>query len=570
MDKYVFILTSLFFASPLFAQQKDYTNDQIDSIFKMTTQAQMPQEMDIFESDTTEIEVFTSTNTSVNTKSAQRAIEKEMFASATESALQSFYRNTHLKNGYIDQKTLMDSIENYHNFETYLQVNNDLDNFLEKGKSDPEIVEKYNLAGIKQNSNLLKSHINDMIAERYSFYGFTNTSKQAIKSIHAYHDNDFFMFSKKNQDRDYTGGFRFEVTTDYLKMRAITFALNYDKILSYQSFFVGGEGYTPYIRFDTTDLKQAQVPFQFNEEGSYFDDTSVDTISNYLQAKQEKTDRPFASYQYIGRAKYRLHYRGHIRSKSYFKIGYIGKSLGRDIQAILHRDFLSKSLRVLNWDRQIANGGRLSFNIEHAFDFMLLSKGNTIFNSKKVDPTFQDCGYAHLYLPVEGSIGFANTHFGFGLGFATQYFIRTSGISDISYSFKPLREYTTRFSNDKLLGQYLARLIRHSNLHVELKTRRVIHNSMLHGFGWRKKLEVDRLDDEAFTPYFLTKDETSNWLHMLKVGVNFRLKKMSIYYHQTRFLNKEFEKGDNLNAAQKPYSTSAFYGWGRIGVNVIL
>lgn len=558
------LLAILLSTGKLISQVEQYTNSEIDSIFKTVSQFLEPNaiELDTFH--------YTKDTIGLKKKEKERILKEEILEDGKQNALFTIYKKTNLKNGYIDKNILADSIENYHNFDTYLLVNDDLDNFLEQGKSDPHLVDKYNLAGIKQNSLILKKHINDMIAERYSFYGFTNTSKQAIKSINVYHDNDYFMFSEKNKDRDYTGGFRFEITTDYLKMRAIKFAFNYDKILSYQSFFVGGEGYTPYIRFDTTALKADGVPFRFNEEQSYFDDYSVDTISNYLQVKQEKTDRPFASYQYIGRAKYRLHYRGHIRSKSYFKLGYIGKSLGRDIQAILHRDFLSKSLRVLNWDRQIANGGRLTFNIEHKFDFMLFSKGNTVFNSKKVDPTFQDCGYAHFYIPVEAAIGFANTHYGFGLGFATQYFIRTSGLNDISYSFKPIRDYDTKFKRYKYIGQYFSRLARHTNFFLELKSRHVIHNSMLHGFGWRKKLEVDRLDDEAFTPYWLTKDQTNNLLHMLNIGLNFRLKKMSIYYHQTRFLNKEFEKLENITGDQSNYTTPKFYGWGRLGVNVIL
>ncbi len=493
-----------------------------------------------------------------------------------DQLLDSFYEDIGIFDPDISQGELLDNIENYKNVELFIRAIKDLDQRTRELWEYNADFGDINYSALVENVETFKDYFNVLIREKYSFYGVTNTSKKAIKSVHAYHDNDVFM-GPKNKDRDYTGGFRFEFTTDFLKLRLIKYAFAYDRILSYQSFFIGGEGYTPYIRYSTDQLEAENISFSFNETGTFFDADSERRVSKHMTSQQEISDRPFASFQYLGRGKYRMHYLGYFRSQSLFKIGYIGQNVGENIQAVLHQDFTSKSIRVLNWDRQIGNGGRLALNVYHDFDLMLFSKSPTLFNEKKDQFKAMNEGKGladdfHVYIPMEFAAGFVHTHIGAGIGIRSQSFLQTSGLDDVSYSYRGLSDYYygNRFFN------WLSQVWRHSNVFAEYKCRHVIHNSMLEGFGFAGPLDDDILDDEAITVYALSEQDIAPWLHMLDFGINVRIKKMSLFYKQTRLVNREFEVKELMeheyidDFVPGNFQTERWYGWGTVGFNILL
>ncbi|AXE16929.1 hypothetical protein DR864_03870 [Runella rosea] len=414
------------------------------------------------------------------------------------------------------------------------------------------------LNGLLKNLDIVKKHMNLLLENQFIFYRYTPTSKQFVKSIHLFHDNDFLLFSKMNEDRNYTGGFRFEFTTDYFKMRLFR-PLNKNNILSYQSILLGGEGYTPYIRFKEDEVENAMgIRLVVNQNTGYFDQASQDSIIKYMRARQTQTDRPFASFQYIARGKYRLNYHGHWRSKSFFKIGTIGGNIGRNLQAAIHQDLTQGSIKVLNWEDQIANGGRLAFNIDHHFDLMLFSSESTVFEKDKYLresnrskwPTF-----LNVYAPLEVHTGTELDALGAGLGLSNRNFKEKSGTNDLKI-------------DDNRSQPMLQRWYNNFSASSEIRYRYVLHNTMLEGLGWGKTWQDDIYDDEAPTKYTLRKNEVNRHLWTWDVFAGFRFNKVSIYYMRTMILNKEFKK--MILNAETPDSAGKPYGWGRIGFNFLL
>jgi hypothetical protein len=108
---------------------------------------------------------------------------------------------------------------------------------------DPEINTKDTyLGGLIRNLRVLEGHMKHILDYYYCQYKNINTSDQVIKGVYIEIDNDLFAYN--NKDMNYTGGGRFEISTDYLKMQLLPF-LNKEKILSYQGVFIGFKAYTP-------------------------------------------------------------------------------------------------------------------------------------------------------------------------------------------------------------------------------------------------------------------------------------------------------------------------------------
>lgn len=457
-----------------------------------------------------------------------------------------------LKDDKINRDRLLDSLEEIINYETLFSLRNRFTKYLDSIESNslamnPRSIYKYGLA---ENLNQLDFHMAQIMKKSYLLYDYHKTSKRFFKSIHIYHDNDFFMLSEKNMDRDYTGGFRFELTTDQLKLRVLKNYFTRDDVLTYQSFFIGGEGYTPYIRFTEDELDGKNIPYEIKD--GFFTEMSLDTITSYLTNNQELSDRPFASFQYLGRGKYRMQLKGKWRSTSLVKIGFVGKKVGENIQALLHRDITKNSQRVLNWDRQIAQGGRLAINVDHKIDFMLLSKQSNYLRENGFEkfPSF-----INIYFPFHLSFGTVHTYYStLGIGITTQPFNQTSG-----HGGTVLKKINRAEGLD-----YLKSLLHNTNLFIEYNRRTVMKNTLLTGFG-----ADDPLDDEANTIYNLEKDDISNHIHFLNVGLHIRLERLTIYYKQTRLMNKEFSKRDISNPNTN-FQTPNWYGWGTVGFNVYI
>ncbi len=414
----------------------------------------------------------------------------------------------------------------------------------------------------------INNRLTELISRSYHMYAHRDMVVHPIHSLHIYHDNDVFNLFTENLDRDYTGGFRIELTTDRLKIPILRLRDGF-KWLSYQSIFIGGEGYTPMAQITREELQAANVFFETNPNTGFLSDASLDSVSMYLQGFQESTDRPYASFQYFGRGKYRIHYRGKFRATNLTKIGFIGRNLAQDIQARIHQDVVANSPQILNWDRQIANGGRLAANVEGTIDMQLVSAHSAIFG-EKFRSKLPAC--LNLYIPMEYAAGTVATYFGIGLAYTTQNFLRMNAFNDLSYdqAFVHLDRPTKSAPWCEKFCYGVRRIARHTNFTATVMARRVIHNAMLEGLGFRRPFEVDQLDSEAGSVYTLNEDQVTKNLFRANLKVNVRLKSMSLYFGQTLLLNREFVVNPDLLASAGNFQTPKIYGWGTIGANFYL
>ncbi|HAP59180.1 MAG TPA: hypothetical protein DCR93_06625 [Cytophagales bacterium] len=415
------------------------------------------------------------------------------------------------------------------------------------------------IRNLQEKLDLVDDYINMVSEINYVQYRPQQSGDTWLKSIHVYHENDIFFFPGRNLDRDYTGGFRFEFMTDQFKMRLFKNWGNTPRTLSYQSILLGGEGYTPYIRFTKEELEDRGVLYAIDSATMFFTDPSLDSIQNHMRANQRYTDRLFASFQYLARGKYRIWDNGLARMQSFFKFGIVGGQVGKDIQSVIHQDFDSDAQRVLNWEDQIGSGGRFALNVEHKLDLALLaSQDLSVFGSNPKAKNFLERlpTDLNIYAPFEVAFGTVNTHVGTGIGIMNKSFREVSGTNVpqlvVDRTFCPSR-----------------RIWESSTVGLEYNYRYVIHNSMLEGVGFTEPFEDDLLDDEAVTVYRLDEQHVTRHLHRLTLHLAYRVDKISIFYHQTRFLNKEFEVKDRTPLYEE-FATPDFYGYGRIGLNFLL
>lgn len=352
---------------------------------------------------------------------------------------------------------------------------------------------------LQSHLKLLQQHIEYLGSKEYCQYNDIEMSNKVLKSVNILHDND--VFAPGNQDKNYTGGFLLEFTTDYFKMRLFPF-INGNRVVQYQGLILGGEGYTSILRNVDTAIKNV----------------GYDTL-----------DRPWASFIYIGRTKYRQHFRLPIRSKSSFRIGCIGCGGALTIQSTLHDDLTVTSEDPYGWDKQIASGGRLAFQIDHRIEMSIFENNNFILNYGNYK---RKRGWTNnVYSLVDLNFGNRLTAMGVGFGFSSLDFKSVSGNNDIG--------------------------INHNFwVKTELRYQYVIHNTMLEGFGITKPYASNQVDVENIDAYFLQEDEVNRNLFYWNLFIGYRFKKTTIYYQLTAH-NKEYFKEKAEDA----------YAWGTIGLN---
>ena len=459
----------------------------------------------------------------------------------------------------------------------------------------------------QKNLKLVANRLDEVISNKYSQYKYSTSSNQLIKGISFYHDNDIIamnLFDKLypnktkngipaqyNLDKNYTGGAGLEIATDLLKMRLFpTFSNN--RILSYQSVFFGIEAYTPFIRIPLYDNNGKVLKDAF---GNPKNETTLKQEREFSYAN----DRPFASFRYFGRAKYRINPVGSIRSKSQFKVGKIGGDLAYNVQKTLHRDQI-QSPEVFGWDTQIGSPGRFAWNIDHNIDLMIISKASCIFrnryrfekyekntenyksgkgrlpeNQPKSEKEIQkiieekEKSSKNFYLPTEFHIGNELTAVGVGLGFSNKDFKKRSG----RYDFLPINRNPNKNPDNGL------------HISIEARYRYVIHNSLLEGFGVTSTYPVNPhffIDEtvkvpikdsngniqylEKFRDNRISNDEMKRHIFYLSSNLSYRFKK-STFYFDLNYNTREFNRNVNLN--YKNYDWK-FYGWGRIGASFLL
>lgn len=429
-----------------------------------------------------------------------------------------------------------------------------------------------------RNFELIRDRVAEVEAATFLHYRSNETDRKVIKEIDFYMDNDVFTLGGLNQDRNYTGGGALTISTDYLESKWLNpewLFISKEKLkkprrvmMSYQSLSLGMHFFTPYVRY-RDNFALADTLFQH--------------------------DRPFGSFVYLDRSKYRLWPKGLIRHHSALQVGIIGSNAGKNIQAILHRDATVQSQKVYGWDNQIANGGRWLVQFNQTVDLLLYSGTNkyqSIFSNTKNDSP-KNFGW-NVVGTGEIMVGGFLTALGGGLKLASSDFTKQSG----QKSIKPFKNNIYNF------GIYLD---------AGISYRYVVHNSMLEGFGYLTTFTDDLYDDESESVYTLNQayyemqneilgddkkryartpsevDEVERHLFLIDFGINIRWRKMTVYGHIT-YHNKEFTamevdyegllplvKPEDIDFYQEEaitdletYNDNTFYGYGKLGVTWLL
>lgn len=361
-----------------------------------------------------------------------------------------------------------------------------------KYKYIPQIVKEQNLL-------MLSERIEILDKKKYSFYQNYQSSASLIKGFEMSHDNDFFLFSKMNQDRELTGGFKFTLITDNFKWRWLNVLelKRKDKVLTYQTISVLGSGYTPYIRYrNNFDL--------------------ADSLHNY--------DRPFSSYLCIERAKHRTWRSGLIRHRGEFQIGAMGISQGRKIQAKLHADVITSSQFVHGWKKQIADGGRMVFQFNHKVDLLLYSNTNRYHTVFK--PTFyklespKKYNGCNIISEFELKVGTVMTTAGGGFRYSTLDFLKQSGNQMITSKKYKFTEVGWKFD-------------------IGINYRYVVHNSLLEGMGLFNTFEKDNYDIVSLDQYVLNSNDIERNIFTFDFGLSLKFRKTTVFFRQY-FHNLEY------------------------------
>lgn len=375
-----------------------------------------------------------------------------------------------------------------------------------------------------QNLEIIKNKIESTDKKTYVFYENYNSKTDFFKGFEMYHENDVFSFflPKTNQDRELTGGFKFSIITDHFKWRWIRLGnKKEDNILTYQTISMLGSGYTPYTRYRNN--------FALN-----------DTLQSF--------DRPFSSFMCIERAKHRTWSKGLVRHRGEFQIGAMGISQGRKIQAQLHKDLITSSQFVRGWDKQIANGGRMVFQLNHKLDLLLFSNTNryqTVFrrNTYKVFKPKKIFG-SNLYSETELRLGTINTDFSIGFRFSSLDFLNQSGNQMIK---RPENTFCCfRFFNKDDFA---------IKFDIGLKYKYVFHNSTLQGIGIFKSFDEDPYDNEPIDVYYLTNDEIEKNIFTFDFGFNVKFRKTTVFYRQYIYTLEYKSRLNNVDL-QDPYFIS--------------
>lgn len=181
------------------------------------------------------------------------------------------------------------------------------------------------------------------------FFGLILTSpiflngQKIIRGFNHQTENDIFagMFGLKNEDKDYSGGFKFEFFTDYLNNGIFPLfknrKLNEDgTVYNLNSVYIHGMGYTP--------------PRQ-----------------SFSMLTPDRAHRPYASIFGIGRKRIAVFDANEDKCFSISNIvsdifiGKIGTRIPGDVQNFLH-EYISNSNIVMGWHNQIGYGGRWAGN----------------------------------------------------------------------------------------------------------------------------------------------------------------------------------------------------------------
>lgn len=440
------------------------------------------------------------------------------------SEVNSFMNLLGIKDGFCNQDSLLYKLEKIDDYRAVAFLLDGFDNYLYFDVLKKHGGEKYKgntpfINGLVRNRKTLTEHTDFLLKKNYFNYSQSTSKPKLIKGMSIYHDNDVFM-PFLNEDKYYTGGGRLEFYTDFLKLNFIQNLLykNYGRV-TYQSVFLEVNAFTPYIRY---------LPIEVDPVNG------IDTMQRRILYEN---DRPFASYEFFGVSTYGLHHSGKIRSKIQYRFGQIGGERSNNVQSILHRDQTVKSIKVLGWKNQIAAGGRLAFNVDLSFDWMLFSSGSDIFdkNKEKAERERKRNLRRHIHGSASLYLGNFLTAAQVGLG-----------ISNLNFKERD------QSNNFRALPGRKASWLFYGNLGL----RYVHHNPSLEGFGFAKTQIPDPTETLPPNNHVIAKENVSRILGIADVGVGLRVNQATLFYKLT------------LHTREIKQPTSDFvYGWGTIGMS---
>ena len=412
----------------------------------------------------------------------------------------------------------------------------------------------------EQNKKFIIDRIDKQGQKVYTHYENYSSKPNVLKGYEMYHENDVLLPTFwMNQDREMTGAFKFSVFTDYFKCRFLPLGnkkITEQNILTYQTISIGGNGYTPYIRY-------------------YNNNQLADSIHQF--------DRPFCSYIYLERAKNRVWLKGLVRQKGEIQGGMIGTN-GYLVQAQIHEDVNESAQHVYGWDKQIAEEGRIFLQVNQKWEFLLFSTNNdykTIFHPQTIKVANPNAkkSYPGINFSSEVDVRYGSlmTTLGGGFRFSTLNFLQQSGHQMIA-------------SNPKYNNNYGWKV------DLGINYRYVVHNSTLEGLGFTKTFPHDIHDIVKQDDYVLNDTLVNKHLLIVDVGFNFKWRKTTIFYkflfhtieYQSNLSKVDYSKYENLvatedkeyyhNTIQKEqndflntkFMGMQWYGYGTIGLSWII
>lgn len=330
--------------------------------------------------------------------------------------------------------------------------------------------------------------ISETCYEAFPMYSYKNQCQQAVKFVSIRSGNDLFTpaglyatsankdlknshwYFQRNDDRDYTGSLLIEVGTDYLR------APRRRNINTYQTVLYGFDVYTPYFRDYTIFTKN-------------------DTFNIY--------DRPHASFQYFGWAKYGLSKWNFYRWSFAIKIGKIGGFNGRDFQAALHQD-ISYSPRPRGWGAQIANNGRLGYSFEGSNELdkklIELSRENHFWNLR-----FQTL--------LNWKVGSYMTNVSLGIQLSNKSF----RLNNANYINQRNRQNSIRWSDNLMYA-------------ISFSGVAVKHNTMLQGYG---VFDTNETKNDSLTPgsrYVLMRNQVRPFIWNGSFTISYTTRYVTLFY----------------------------------------
>ncbi len=379
---------------------------------------------------------------------------------------------------------------------------------------------------IAQQLEAIAERVHDVEEQQFSMYRTHSAAAQKLKAFNLNHGNDFLATPLlHNQDQEMTGNFRFEFSTDKFKARWLDLgwigsgifgesknaAYRAHKLknpkyemLSYQNISLGGDGYTPYIRYLNNTIL-------------------ADTL--------HQNDRPFGSYVYLERRKFRLWPKGLIRQNGTFQIGMIGLMTGQFLQAQLHKDAVTESQKVYGWEKQVGNGGRVLMQLCQEVDVMLYSSTNkysSLFALNKPQTSKRrrtsNLGMQNAFGDLPRAYAGFNLSANMNVQYGGYLTALTTGLTVSSLDFLHQSGHIAVVSRRKNQFNF--------GWHVEasMKYRYVVHNTMLEGLGYTKTFAPDDYDDENSSIYVLSKTVVNRHLWLAEFKAVLQWRKMTMYY----------------------------------------